>query len=175
LGLPDRKSVGKGSGEPNVRASAGTTVGRQARAGENVPRTARLGLVACRILVRGADAGLEQVRAGLAWFFKRYAKELPPDRGQQYADMEVEAISERRGLWAEASPLSPWEWRLTRGRLQVRAPPDPGARPDSPKAWPWRPSVERREPWSTLGSRLLHPRPVGYQICRVEVRQPRRS
>jgi hypothetical protein len=33
---------------PNVRAKRATTEGRQARAGENVPRTARPGLVACR-------------------------------------------------------------------------------------------------------------------------------
>ena len=33
----------------------------------------------CRVLVGGADAGLEQVRADLAWFFSRYAKELPPE------------------------------------------------------------------------------------------------
>ena len=33
---------------PNVRAKRATTVGRQARAGENVPRTDRPGLVACR-------------------------------------------------------------------------------------------------------------------------------
>jgi len=33
---------------PNGRAKRATTAGRQARAGENVPRTARPGLVACR-------------------------------------------------------------------------------------------------------------------------------
>ena len=33
---------------PNVRAKRATTAGRQARAVENVPRTARPGLVACR-------------------------------------------------------------------------------------------------------------------------------
>ena len=33
---------------PNVRAKPDPTVGRQARAGENVPRTARRALVACR-------------------------------------------------------------------------------------------------------------------------------
>ena len=33
---------------PNVRAKRATTEGRQARAGENEPRTVRLGLVACR-------------------------------------------------------------------------------------------------------------------------------
>ena len=34
--------------KPNVRAKRATTAGRQARAGENVPRTASAGLVACR-------------------------------------------------------------------------------------------------------------------------------
>ena len=34
--------------KPNVRAKRATTAGRQARAGENVPRTTRPGLVACR-------------------------------------------------------------------------------------------------------------------------------
>ena len=33
---------------PNVRVKRATTAGRQARAGENVPRTAGPGLVACR-------------------------------------------------------------------------------------------------------------------------------
>ena len=33
---------------PNVRAKRATTAGRQARAGENVPRTTGPGLVACR-------------------------------------------------------------------------------------------------------------------------------
>ena len=33
---------------PNVQAKRATTAGRQARAGENVPRTTGLGLVACR-------------------------------------------------------------------------------------------------------------------------------
>lgn len=65
----------------------------------------------CRVLMGGADAGLEQVRAGLAWFFKRYAKELPPDRRQQYADMEAQAKAEQRGLWADAEPVAPWDWR----------------------------------------------------------------
>jgi len=33
---------------PNVRAKRATTAGRQARGGENVPRTTGPGLVACR-------------------------------------------------------------------------------------------------------------------------------
>jgi hypothetical protein len=45
------KRANGSDGEPathNVRAKRATAAGRQARAGENVPRTARPGLVACR-------------------------------------------------------------------------------------------------------------------------------
>jgi endonuclease YncB( thermonuclease family) len=65
----------------------------------------------CRVLVGGADAGLEQIRAGLAWFFRRYAKELPPDRRLQYADTEAQAKAAQRVLWADGEPVAPWDWR----------------------------------------------------------------
>ena len=76
-------------------------------------KTDRYGRKVCRVLVGVADAGLEQIRAGLAWFFRRYAKELPPDRREQYAEMETAAKAERRGLWADAEPTPPWDWRAT--------------------------------------------------------------
>jgi len=68
--------------------------------------------------VDGADANLVQVRAGLAWFFRRYAKEPPPDRRQQHAEAEVQAQAERRGLWADAEPVAPWDWRAAKGASQ---------------------------------------------------------
>ena len=69
------------------------------------------GRAVCRVLVGGADVGLVQLRAGMAWFFRRYAKELPPDRRQKYADVEAQAQAERRGLWADAELVAPWDWR----------------------------------------------------------------
>lgn len=74
----------------------------------------RYGREVCRVLVGGADVGLSQIEAGLAWYFKRYAKELPPDRRVQYDDMEKQAKSSRRGLWADAEPVAPWDWRQPR-------------------------------------------------------------
>ena len=101
------------SGQPFGRASkqhlAELLVNREAVA--ECSKIDRYRREVCRVLVGGADAGLEQVRAGLAWFFKRYAKELPPDRRQQYADMEAQAKAEQRGLWADAEPVAPWDWR----------------------------------------------------------------
>ena len=66
-----------------------------------------------RVLIGGADAGLEQIRAGMAWYFRRYAKELPLDRREQYADMEAQAKAARRGLWTDAELVVPWDWRVT--------------------------------------------------------------
>ncbi len=68
----------------------------------------------CRVVVGGVDAGLEQLRAGMAWFFRRYDKELPSDRRTLYAEAEAQAQSELRGLWAVAEPVPPWSWRRTR-------------------------------------------------------------
>ena len=42
------RKMRNGLGRPNVRVEAGRTVRRQARAGENVPRTTGPGLMACR-------------------------------------------------------------------------------------------------------------------------------
>ena len=57
--------------------------------------------VACE----GTDAGTEQVRTGMAWVFDRYVA----DR-RLYA-IQDDARSVRRGLWAAANPVAPWEWR----------------------------------------------------------------
>jgi endonuclease YncB( thermonuclease family) len=54
---------------------------------------------------QGADAGTEQVRAGMAWVFDRYVT----DRSL-YA-VQDEARATKRGLWADPSPTPPWEWR----------------------------------------------------------------
>lgn len=63
-----------------------------------VPSCHRYRREVCRPLVgRGGAVRMlayEQVRAGLAWCFRRRAKELPPERRQQYADTEAQAQAE---------------------------------------------------------------------------------
>jgi endonuclease YncB( thermonuclease family) len=55
----------------------------------------------------GGSLNREMVRAGLAWWFRRYA---PKER--ELARLEREARDARRGLWAgPAPPVAPWEWR----------------------------------------------------------------
>ena len=57
------------------------------------------------------DIGLEQIRMGLAWRYKQYAKEQPPAERLRYAWVEREARIHGVGLWKEALPIPPWQYR----------------------------------------------------------------
>ena len=62
-------------------------------------------------MVDGTDACLEQIKAGLAWHYKRYASEQPAQDKADYAAAEDKAKGERIGLWSDARPTVPWDWR----------------------------------------------------------------
>ncbi|WP_447973818.1 thermonuclease family protein [Nitrospira sp. Kam-Ns4a] len=47
----------------------------------------------------------ELVRAGLAWWSCRYSRDT------HLAELEREARAARRGLWADSSPIPPWDFR----------------------------------------------------------------
>jgi endonuclease YncB( thermonuclease family) len=57
------------------------------------------------------DAGLEQVRAGLAWHYKQYAHEQAIEERLRYAEAERRARVNRAGLWHDESPVPPWAFR----------------------------------------------------------------
>jgi len=63
------------------------------------------------VLINGQDVNLEQLRAGLAWYYREYERELTPDLRQSYAKAESEAKDARVGLWSDAQPVPPWQWR----------------------------------------------------------------
>jgi endonuclease YncB( thermonuclease family) len=66
----------------------------------------RYGRTLGRVNCAGVDANAEQVRRGMAWVFERYA----PENSLLYA-VHAEARAAKRGLWADANPVPPWEWR----------------------------------------------------------------
>lgn len=68
----------------------------------------RYGRTLARVQCAGVDANAEQVRRGMARVFDRYVT----DRSL-YAVQE-EARAARRGLWSDAEPVAPWEWRQRR-------------------------------------------------------------
>ena len=60
------------------------------------------------------DAGHAQITVGMAWWYRKYAKEQSPQDRGAYEFSEQEARARRVGLWSDADPVPPWEWR--RGR-----------------------------------------------------------
>jgi len=60
------------------------------------------------------DAGLEQIKLGRAWWFRKYADEQTADDRCTYAEAEAEARAAHRGLWLDADPVAPWDWRASK-------------------------------------------------------------
>jgi endonuclease YncB( thermonuclease family) len=71
----------------------------------------RYGRIVGKVLRDGQDVCLEQVRIGMAWHYKYYQNEQSPEDRKQYADAENEARAARRGLWVDANPTPPWDFR----------------------------------------------------------------
>jgi len=63
-------------------------------------------LIAAVQLPNGLDLSQALVQAGYAWHDTRYA---PYDK--RLAQLAAEAQAAQRGLWADANPVPPWEWR----------------------------------------------------------------
>ena len=75
-------------------------------------------LLAEVVLPDGRSLNREMVRAGLAWWFRRFSDDT------SLGELETEARAARRGLWAQDHPIPPWEWRDAH-----RVPASPGGIP----------------------------------------------
>lgn len=65
----------------------------------------------CSVMRGEQDVGLAQMTAGMAWWYRQYAHEQPAQLRTAYSAAEVEARLSRRGLWANQTPVPPWDWR----------------------------------------------------------------
>ena len=79
-------------------------------------KTDQYGRLVGKILFAGKDVNLEQVKAGMAWHYKEYEREQSPEDRELYARAEDDARSTRRGLWVDASPTEPAEFRRNEKR-----------------------------------------------------------
>jgi endonuclease YncB( thermonuclease family) len=52
-----------------------------------------------------------QILAGMAWWYRYYAKEQSPEDRGRYESAEDEAKARRWGLWADSNPVNPYDWR----------------------------------------------------------------
>lgn len=54
---------------------------------------------------------LNQVRAGLAWFYKAYQCEVSAAVRHQFIQAQDTAVAAKTGLWAQSDPEAPWFFR----------------------------------------------------------------
>ena len=54
------------------------------------------------------DTGLEQIKAGLAWWTRMKAQTA--EDSAKYGQAEFSAKIHRIGLWSETNPVPPWKW-----------------------------------------------------------------
>lgn len=89
---------------------AATQAARRYVGGANVrvevEDTDRYGRTVGSVEVGGGELGEMLVREGLAWWYRQYApRDADLDRLQR------QARNANRGLWAQANPTPPWDWR----------------------------------------------------------------
>jgi micrococcal nuclease len=60
-------------------------------------------------LADGRDLNKELVKAGYAWWYRKYAP-----KANDLEELELDARSNGRGLWADPHAVAPWEFRHTK-------------------------------------------------------------
>jgi endonuclease YncB( thermonuclease family) len=78
------------------------------------------------IKIDGRDINIEQVKAGLAWHFKKYQDEQEPADRITYAAAEQQARAAKLGLWQDPSPTVPGDWRQAVKAKRWGPPPPAG-------------------------------------------------
>ena len=71
----------------------------------------RYGRIIGKVLVDGRDVNLEQIRRGCGWHYKKYMNEQILGDRLSYGKAEESAMVSKVGLWTDAEPVPPWEWR----------------------------------------------------------------
>lgn len=76
-----------------------------------VSKKDRYGREIGKIQLDGEDINLELVRAGLAWHYRAYEREQSGEERELYAQAEQQARERGQGLWSDAHPVAPWDFR----------------------------------------------------------------
>lgn len=87
----------------------------------------KYGRTVSRVLLGNKDAGLEQVKVGLAWHYKKYEVEQNPSDRAVYGAAETQAKSAKLGLWSQANAIRPEDFRYA-----SKAPKEAGSGDECP-------------------------------------------
>ncbi len=59
----------------------------------------------CMVYIEGKCINEELLEAGYAWHDKRYSSD------EKWENLEKKAVAQKKGLWSQAVPVPPWEFR----------------------------------------------------------------
>jgi endonuclease YncB( thermonuclease family) len=59
----------------------------------------------------GEDAAPRQLQVGMAWWYRKYAREQTPEDRTAYESHEADARAASLGLWQDGALIPPWEFR----------------------------------------------------------------
>lgn len=98
-----KSNPGQPFGQRSKQSLSELVYGRDVRA--ECETRDKYGRQVCTVWMGAIDANLEQVRRGMAWVYRKYA------RDPSYYQAEEEAKGAKRGLWIDPGAMPPWEWR----------------------------------------------------------------
>ncbi len=99
----DAPERGQDFGMASRRSLTEMVLGKQLRVSTRA--VDKYGRIVAQLSVDGLDVNEEQVRRGMAWQYSHYF------RNPRYMALQDEALKAGRGLWAQANPVRPWQWR----------------------------------------------------------------
>lgn len=102
----DAPELGQPFGQKAKQALSGKVFGRQVIVQRKT--IDRYGRTIGHVLLEGRDVNLELLEEGMAWHYTHF------DHNARLAAAETAARAAGTGLWAEPSPIAPWEWRQLR-------------------------------------------------------------
>jgi endonuclease YncB( thermonuclease family) len=71
----------------------------------------RWGYRACKLTVNNIDIGLQQIKLGMAWWYRKDANGQSAEDQSDYGNAELMAKLKRLGLWRDTNPVPPWSFR----------------------------------------------------------------
>ena len=81
------------------------------------------------LFVEGIDSNKEQIKLGMAWVYRKYLHD------QSLLSLEEIARQAKLGLWADANPMAPWDYRHGGKQKEARdtliTPREPPISPDN--------------------------------------------
>lgn len=108
----DAPENGQPFGDRSRQHLASLVLGRNVRA--ECGKRDRYGGEVRKVLDSSRDAGLEQIRDGMAWWYHEYAREPSPGDREHYVLAEQEVGEKKGGPWCDPDPVPPWPWRRSK-------------------------------------------------------------